>query len=384
MFKSKFLQLLLIFIIFSQSLLPCTTGLVDKKYATNKRAILWKNRDSSHDKNELLLFKHGDFKFYGIINNNDTTQVWSGVNNFGFAIMNSESRDMVTLGDSTYYDDEGLMMKKALQQCRNIEDFEALLKKTNEAGRKVTSNFGVIDASGKAAYFETGNKKYYRFDADNEFIIRANFSMFGRGYEKYGLYRYDRAKEWFAKLKKQKDLTPTGIISNVIADPYLIPTVTKDNFQEYDKVLLYDSICRYSTVAVSVVEGVKSGENPGMTTFWVNLGHSAASVSIPLWLYSESVPECMEGEIESELNKLFRELRGYMFEGDRKKITPQKYIEVRKNLDVLQTEINLQTANILGKWHKNIPKKTEVKVYQDEISDKVVLKVKELLSNLSK
>jgi len=383
MFNSNVFRLLIIFIIFCQNLLPCTTGLVDKKYATNKRAILWKNRDSSHNKNELFLFKHNGFKYFGIINNNDTTQVWSGVNNFGFAIMNSESRDMITVGDSTYYDDEGYIMKDALQKCKTIDDFEEILKESNKTGRKVTSNFGVIDASGKAAYFETGNNQFFRFDAENEYIIRANFSMFGRGYEKYGLYRYDRAKEWFAKLKKQKDLTPNGIINNIIADPYLIPTVTKENFLEYDKVLLYDSICRYSTVAVSVVEGVKSGENPEMTTFWVNLGHSAATVSIPLWIYSDSVPQCMEGSEESELNKLFRDLRDYIFEGDRKKISPQKYNETRKSLDVLQKDIDEQTSVALKKWRKIQPKKDEVKIFQDGISKMVVSRVKELLNNLS-
>ena len=384
MFKSKVFQLLVIFIVFSQNLQPCTTGLVDKKYATNKRAILWKNRDSSHNNNGLHLFRHHQFKFFGIINNNDTTQVWSGVNNFGFAIMNSESRDMITVGDSTYYDDEGYLMKEALQQCKNIDDFENYLKKTNNKGRKVTSNFGVIDASGKAVYFETGNSQYFRFDADNEFIIRANFSMFGRGYEKYGLYRYDRAKEWFARLKKQKKLTPTGIINNVIADPYLTPTVNKENFHEYEKVLLYDSICRYSTVAVSVVEGIKNGENPEMTTFWLNLGHSASSVSIPLWIYSDSVPETMNGLKEAELNKLFRDIRKYMFEGDRKKISPQKYVEVRKSLDLLQKKIDKQTAAKLKKWRKNQPKKMEVKLFQDEITKMVMNNLKELLSKILK
>ena len=153
MFK-KFITITII-LIFSIKLFPCTTGLVDKKFATNKRAILWKNRDSSHRMNEVVLFDYGDVKFIGLINNNDTTQVWSGVNNYGFAIMNSESRDLVNLnGDSTRYDDEGVLMKAALRQCKTIDDFEKFLEAGNKTGRKVTSNFGVIDADGRAAYLK--------------------------------------------------------------------------------------------------------------------------------------------------------------------------------------------------------------------------------------
>ena len=165
MLQSKIFRSLLILVVFVQILFSCTTGLVNKKFSTNKRALLWKNRDSSHEKNEVFLFDYETVKILGIINNNDTTQIWSGVNNFGFAIMNAESRDMISEnGDSTQYDDEGYLMKEALKSCQTIDDFGALLAASNEDGRKVTSNFGVLDASGNAAYFETGNHKYFRFD----------------------------------------------------------------------------------------------------------------------------------------------------------------------------------------------------------------------------
>ncbi|MBN2279632.1 MAG: hypothetical protein JXQ65_03545 [Candidatus Marinimicrobia bacterium] len=380
--KPRYFQLLMVLLFILQNLFPCTTGLVDRKYATGKRAILWKNRDSSHEKNEFFLFKRGDFKFFGIINNNDTTQVWSGVNNFGFAIMNAESRDLITIGDTTFYDDEGYLMKEALTKCKSIEDFEKLLSLSNISGRKVTSNFGVIDASGRGAYFETGNCSYIRYDADQEFLIRANFSLAGRGHEKYGLYRYQRAKEWFEKLKRERALTPAGIINHVIADPYLVPSVTKENFHEYEKVLLYDSICRYSTVAVSIVEGIKKNEHPEMTTFWLNLGHSAASVSIPLWLYSDSVPNGFEGIEESELNALYRKLRAYIFEGDPKKVSPEKYLEIRQKLDKIQMEINHRTAEKLDFWRKHMPTRQEVAEFQNDLTQGVLSNIKKIVDSL--
>ncbi len=376
----KIILLLIFILILSINIFPCTTGLVDKNFASNKRSILWKNRDSSHQKNEIVFFDYGEIKFIGLINNNDTTQVWSGVNNFGFAIMNAESRDMVVEnGDSTQYDDEGFLMKEALQKCKNIKDFENFLKLSNISGRKVTSNFGVIDASGNAAYFETGNHKFFKHNANNNYLIRANFSFNGRGDEKYGLFRYHMADMWFDKLSKQNNLTPSSIINNIITDVYLPPTITKSNFHQYKKIKLYDTICRYSTVAATVVEGVQKGENPEMTTFWCNLGHTASSVSIPLWVYSESIPKSMEGEKESKLNKVFRDIRKVIGNGDKKYISPGKYIEVRKYLDKLQKSINKQTAKQLKKWRKETPTKIEVSNFQNKITNKVLIRVREVL-----
>lgn len=378
----KFFLITIAFFMITSPLYPCTTGLADKKFATNKRALLWKNRDSSHKMNELILFDYGNVKFIGLINNNDTTQVWSGVNNFGFAIMNSESRDLISLDDTTCYDDEGVLMKEALKTCKTIDDFENLLNVTNESGRKVTSNFGVIDANGRAAYFETGNHQFFKQEAQKEFIIRANFSMNGRGDEKYGLFRYHRAHQWFQQLTKEKNLTPAGIINNIIADPYMPPTITPKNFKEYKRVYIYDSICRYSTVAATVVEGVQRGENPEMTTFWINLGSTAASVAIPLWVYAESIPESMAGEEESELNRVFRELRDYIGNGDKKHISPANYREIRKALAPLQKEINKKTQRQLKKWRRKLPPKSEVADFQNEITTETLQKAKELLNKI--
>ncbi|MFA4839501.1 MAG: peptidase C45, partial [Candidatus Neomarinimicrobiota bacterium] len=124
----------------------CTTGILSGDVTNSGRPILWKNRDSSFKDNEAAFFSRGGTQFIGIINADDTTQVWAGVNNHGFAIMNAESRDMAVPGEETRFDDEGVLMKIALIHCQTVLDFENLLISTNETGRAVTSNFGVIDA----------------------------------------------------------------------------------------------------------------------------------------------------------------------------------------------------------------------------------------------
>ncbi len=383
MTRSKIFGILLLIVIISHQLFPCTTGLADNNFTSNKRALLWKNRDSSHDKNEVYYFDHGEMKFIGIINNNDTTQVWSGVNNYGFAIMNSESRDLISKNpDSTKYDDEGYLMKEALETCKTLQDFEMFLESTNREGRKVTSNFGVIDGDGNAAYFETGNNYYQRYDAKSDYLIRANFSMQGRGPKKYGLFRYLRAKEWFEKLLQQDRLNSNGLITNVLDDALMPPTITAENFIEYDKIYIYDSICRYSTVSASVVEGIKTGETPEMTTFWCNLGHTASSVAIPLWVYSESVPACLDGETESELNRVFRDLEDFIKKGEEKFINPANYSLVRAEFDKLQQDIIDQTNDKLAQWRNNLPARSIVADFQNKIASAVLEKAKNLLSRL--
>lgn len=131
----------------------CTTGLASPRVTVGNRALLWKNRDSGYDHNAVNFYDRGDFKVMGIINSGDTTQIWAGVNNFGFAIINAEARDMARKNENTKYDDEGILMKKALFTCKTVDDFEEILKSTNQTGRAVTSNFGVMDAKGRVAFF---------------------------------------------------------------------------------------------------------------------------------------------------------------------------------------------------------------------------------------
>ncbi len=383
--KKRIFLILVVVIFFAQNIFPCTTGLADKEFSSSARALLWKNRDSSHKENELFYFNHGKVKFIAIINSNDTSQVWSGINNFGFAIMNSESRDLINKDTTeTKYDNEGYLMKRALKTCKNIDDFIKMLEQSNQSGRKVTSNFGVIDASGRAAYFETGNHEFFKCEAKNNFLIRANFSMNGRGATKYGFLRYNRAKDWFQKMKQDDVLFPTKIVEKIISDPYLPPTITKENFIEYDKVKINSSIFRYSTVSSTIVEGVADNENPELSTFWCSLGPTATSVAIPIWVYSESIPACLEGEKESELNLVFRNIREYLAADEEKYILPSKYIEVRKEFDKLQRKVNRRTGKKLKIWRDNLPAREDVAKFQNDIADQVLKASKKLLLNLQK
>ena len=54
-------------------------------------------------------------------------------------------------------------MALALGSCRTVDDFAAMLD-TLPKPLGVMTNFGVIDADGNGAYFETDDSTYTRYD----------------------------------------------------------------------------------------------------------------------------------------------------------------------------------------------------------------------------
>ncbi len=109
----------------------CTTAVVAGSATANGRPLLWKNRDAENKQNQVVYDDTGRYPFVGVVNSGDPAgfEVWAGVNARGFAIMNSVSYNLATT-DSTA---EGQLMRLALQSCATIEEFQALLEKTNGA-----------------------------------------------------------------------------------------------------------------------------------------------------------------------------------------------------------------------------------------------------------
>lgn len=106
-----------------------------------------------------------------------------GMNDVGFAVMNTASYNIKDdKVPASKMDKEGIVMTKALKHCRTVDDFARLLE-TLPRPMGVEANFGVIDASGNGAYFETNNHSYKRFDlkdAENGVLVRTNYSHSGR------------------------------------------------------------------------------------------------------------------------------------------------------------------------------------------------------------
>ena len=361
----------------------CTTGLAGPEATSNSHVILWKNRDSGFNNNELAFFRNGDFRYMGIINTNDTSQIWAGVNNYGFAIMNAESRDMAAPGENTGYDDEGYLMKAALQQCKNSADFEEMLKSTNSEGRKVTSNFGVIDALGNAVFFETGNHEYVRFDTktskESPYLIRANFAYEARSSEGYGYVRHNRAQALFKKSYHCHNLDHRYIISTVSGDIELPDSLIEKTNPVQRKT--QDTVNRYRSVSASVFDSYGAGGSPELTTFWCSLGEPAVSISIPLWVRSGRVPLVLDSDSGSSLNKLFRDIKEVLY-ADQTHIDLVRLERSRKILDKGQKQIFRKTAKELKKWERALPEPDTIVAFQEKMLSIALRSVNKVLSNL--
>ncbi len=364
----------------------CTTGLAHSGVTSNGHALLWKNRDSGFKDNAVAFFRHNNFSFIGIINADDTTQIWAGVNNHGFAIMNAESRDMAVPDEDTQYDDEGYLMKEALNKCTTIDDFEAMLKTSNATGRKVTSNFGVIDATGNAAFFETGNHEYFQFDTYNtsgkeSFLVRANFSHKARSGKGYGRIRYGRAVNLLRNALEGGKLNYRYVVSVVSKDIHLPDSILAADATTADMRKTRDTVNRYRTVSCAVFDGVGNGEDPRFTTFWCTLGEPVVSISVPLWVFAGNVPSQMVSASGPPLNKTFRKIKRQLYSDD-DRIDLNQINRIQHILYKGQKKIFRKTEKVLEEWRRHNPTPEDVSRFQDQMAAIAVQTARKVLMRL--
>lgn len=282
-----------------QTIFACTTAVITGRASRDGRPLLYKQRDSGFLDNKVMLFKDGLYTYIGIVNSEDVEgkEVWGGHNSAGFAIMNSASYNLNPEVKEERPELEGVVMKLALQKCKTLRDFENLLDSLPKP-MYLSANFGVIDAEGGAAYYETSDYKYKKYDAnetEDGYLIRSNFSYSGDSERDLGLSRCEVATQLFSEKFKQNDLTYNTIFQDIsrslqhgIMDIDLNNQMPKDNSQKHF-VSFRDFIPRYSTTSSIVMEGVKEGESPELTVMWTILGSPLTSVAMPLLIVEDDV-----------------------------------------------------------------------------------------------
>jgi hypothetical protein len=315
--------------------LPCTTAVVSASATVDGRPLLWKNRDADNLSNQLVYREDGKFPYVGLVNGGDALglEIWAGINGTGFAIMNAASYNLDP-GDTKA---EGAIMKLALQSCRTVADFQTILERTNETGRDTNANFGVIDAEGGAAYFETWKTKFNRFDATDPktapggYLVRTNYSISGNDKDGSGFIRKDRAESLIAGAVASGKLDARWLLANAcrdVANPRIasFPLQTVPEGQQWAYV--NDSINRADTSAAVVFVGARPGDDPGSAMAWVILGQPITGAAVPLWVAARGVPkEMATGKDPATLNAAFAKVRDLLFpvwRGDLK-----RYVDVK-------------------------------------------------------
>lgn len=299
----------------------CTTAVVSGAATADGRPLLWKNRDANDLHNQVVYREDGRFAYVGLVNQGDTAglHIWAGVNSVGFAIMNSASYNL----DDAETVAEGMLMKLALQSCATVADFERLLAATNLKGaRDTTANFGVIDAQGGAAYFETGLTAFKRYDATDPtvaprgYLIRSNYSDSGDSGTGSGLLRRERATELVEALVASRQLDARTLLAGVSRDlangrtgafPLARPETARFAW-------VGDSINRDITASVAVITGVPAGGDPGLATAWFLLGQPVTGVAVPVWVKAAAVPaELAVGADPPPLNRACDRIRARLY-----------------------------------------------------------------------
>lgn len=276
----------------------CTTAVISGKFTKSGRPMIWKLRDTEEYANHMRRFESKIGYYVGLMNDSDPKgeHIWGGHNSHGFAIMNSASFNVNKNDTTDISNQEGVFMKKALAECRNLEEFEALL---NNAPKPMglASHFGVLDAEGGAAFYEVNNYTWKKFDANEDprgYVIRTNFSYTGDENEGLGYVRHSCASYLFSPIDKGTlTLTELGsrlsrsmyhglleIDYRTLAEEDALPS--KSGYIDSD-----DLITRYGTSSMILVEGVAKGDDPSLTTSWVQIGNPYLSPLVPIWTWQE-------------------------------------------------------------------------------------------------
>jgi len=278
----------------------CTTAVIRPEASADGRPMLWKNRDTDILSNKVVFVDEQPFQYIALVNRGETSgrMVYAGLNDQGFAIMNSVAYNLEQKPEE-FQDLEGQIMADALRTCRTVDDFARYIGANLGESLGSRANFGVIDARGQAVIFEVHNHGVHRLDAaeaPGKYLVNTNFARSGEPDEGLGILRFERATRLFARTEPGM-ISPSFIFRNLARDLGHVllrhPTLRDLADTPADPPLwIYyrDCINRPYTSASVVVNG-RSPEGQGApATFWVILGEPVTSIAVPLWVESGSVP----------------------------------------------------------------------------------------------
>ena len=293
----------------------CTSMIVSARASASGRPLLWKHRDTGADNNFLQRVQpaNGCYGYVGLFNAGDSllSEAWMGMNDAGFAIMNTASYNLAP--DTTdYVDREAFVMTEALRHCASVDEFEALLAQLPKP-LGVQANFGVIDAYGGAAYFETTDHTWMRYDAADDpsgVLIRTNYSFSGVEGKGSGYIRYQTAWRLSAQAIAVGQVTPM-LLTETLSRSFYHSLLGEDflaNGAQY--VADADFIPRPISTASIVVEGVNNPDDASHIQMWAALGyppcapvHYVTLTSIPAELRPTAAWRSIACEEAAELRR---------------------------------------------------------------------------------
>lgn len=275
----------------------CTSMIISATASASGRPMIWKHRDTGAESN----FVHrvdapGAIGYVGLFNGGDSLcldEAWMGMNDAGFAIINTVAYNLPE-NSPEWIDREGFVMAKALASCRTVDDFQAMLDSLPKP-MGVRTNFGVLDADGNGAYFETDDYKYVRYnlcDSREGVMIRTNYAYSGIADKGMGYIRHQNVIDLLTPMINSGSLTPEALTETVSCELYnsLTGTNLSDNNSEW--TIDQDFVPRHSSTASIVIEGTLPGEAPSEQIMWTNISYPPCCHVVAVTL--DAVPACVD------------------------------------------------------------------------------------------
>ncbi len=307
--KQRICILICLMVGFIAPAIACTSAIIGAELSPYGRPMLWKHRDTSNIDNKVEYVAPGPegFGYTGLFNASDRNlqECWTGFNSEGFAIMNTASYnlkdDKVPEKDM---DKEGFLMSKALRTCVTVDDFANLLDSLPRP-MGVEANFGVIDATGAGAYFETNNHSYIRIDladAPDHMLVRTNYSHCGRPNEGYGFVREANALHHLQPAAERHDVTPE-FLTETLSRTFYHSLMDKDMADGLEEgwIIDQDFIPRFKSCATIVIEGCVPAEK-GIPkdggkeyVMWTGLGYPPCADIYPVTQGPEGIHSDLRG-----------------------------------------------------------------------------------------
>jgi hypothetical protein len=373
----------------------CTIGVFSGRVTTDGRPILWKNRDVTNAVQKFCYYprtinEHDTtFAFTGNTYSHDTTRVYMGANEAGFAIINANTYNLNdNMADGI---DDGALMRMALEHCRCLADFERILDITSIVGRRDCWNFGATDAYGNGAIYEAANNSYTKFDVNdslnegNGLILRVTFSFTG-GDSLDGFARLKRATHLVTNRLRVQPIDIKFVIqdlardlANPFDDPYPLPYNGSQNGQPQGYILTEDiTINRNVTRSLVAIRGVRPGEDPRLTTIYSMIGPPVLSVAYPLWVQAASVPSYLNtgSAVPMYTQVTLRRQRLYGLGGDNPYLD-SRYLIGKDSVGLfiytlpLENRILELTDEYLNEWRPEIPSSAVFRNVQNMLADTV-------------
>ncbi len=358
--------------------IACTSAIIGAELNPYGRPLLWKHRDTSAIDNKVEYIPPGPegYGYTGLFNASDINlkECWTGFNSEGFAIMNTASYnlkdDKVPQKDM---DKEGFVMAKALRTCVTVDDFAKLLD-TLPRPMGVEANFGVIDATGAGAYFETNNHSYIRInleDSPEHMLVRTNYSHCGRPNEGYGFVREANALHLLRPAAEKKEITPE-FLTETVSRTFYHDLLGRDMAEGLEEgwIIDQDFIPRYKSCATIVIEGLDPNEEHDAKgagsdyVMWTGLGYPPCADIYPVTFGPEGVHPDLRGigpNGHSKASDISKKRRNEVF--PKRKGNGDKYIRLSRLRNPQRTGylqvIPPQNLEVYRKFRENRTAKEE-------------------------